>query len=443
MNKISLIIKREYLSRVRKKSFIIMTFLGPIIMVALMGLAIWLSLSEENNHQVLVVDETPTGFFMDAFKNTEGVQFFYQQDAIKREELNKSPYDLMLFINEQVITNEIAILHHKKLPSYRTQGYITHQLEEAIENYKLLVNEIPKEKYDAISTKIDLKSQSIQEGEEGERGQYKMELAIVGFGFAVLIYMFIFIYSTQVMRGVIEEKTNRVVEVLISTVKPFQLMMGKIIGIALVGFTQFTLWVALTAVLGGVAKGVFMDKITEAAALSQDQIAENLQVGTDGGMGITEDTAYFFNLIDRINFPLLLGMFMFFFLGGYLLYASLFAAVGAAVDNETDTQQFMLPLTAPLIFGFIVAEMALQNPEGPAVFWFSMFPLTSPVVMMIRVAMGFSGENIWELYTSMALLVVTFIGIVALAAKIYRTGILMYGKKITYKELFKWLKHKG
>lgn len=269
MNKIGLIIQREYLSRVRKKSFLIMTFLGPIIIVALMGLAIWLSLNEESEHKVLVIDETPTSFFKHSFKDKEGINFFYDTTSVTREELKESPYDLMLYINEEVITNEVAVLHYKKLPSYRTQGYINRQLEKEIEEYKLLVNDIPKEKYAAISTKIDLKSQSLKDGEEGVEGRYKMELAVVGFAFALLIYLFIFIYSTQVMRGVIEEKTNRVVEVLISTVKPFQLMMGKIIGIALVGFTQFAMWVALTATLGTVAKSMFLDNVYDAQKISE------------------------------------------------------------------------------------------------------------------------------------------------------------------------------
>jgi len=273
---------------------------------------------------------------------------------------------------------------------------------------------------------------------------YKQEQAMVGFAFAVLIYFFIFLYGVQVMRGVMEEKSNRIVEVIISSVRPFQLMMGKIIGVALVGLTQFLLWVVLTFTLFTLFSNVLFPEIANAGSMADAvQATESVaaQASADAGsQALVTDFAEL--VLFRINWPVMILMFIFYFLGGYLLYASLFAAVGAAVDNETDTQQFMLPITIPLIFAFLVAEFALTNPEGAAVFWFSLIPITSPVVMMVRVAMGFEADTIWQLITSMAVLVAGFLASVWLAAKIYRVGILMYGKKVSYKELYKWLRFK-
>ncbi len=245
------------------------------------------------------------------------------------------------------------------------------------------------------------------------------------------------------MRGVIEEKTNHIVEIIISSVKPFQLMMGKIIGIALVGLTQFLLWLILSGVLIFAAQSFIINEKYDASKLMQQQMTSKLmkenatQIPLDASVNDVSD------LLLRINFPLMISMFVFYFLGGYLLYASLFAAVGAAVDNETDTQQFMAPITIPLVFGFIVAEFAIQNPEGSAAFWFSIIPLTSPVVMMVRIASGIDAGDIWQIYLSMIILVATFIFTTWVAGKIYRTGILMYGKKASYKELWKWLFYKN
>jgi ABC-2 type transport system permease protein len=271
---------------------------------------------------------------------------------------------------------------------------------------------------------------------------FKQEQAVVGFGFAVLIYLFIFLYGVQVMRGVMEEKSNRIVEVIISSVRPFQLMMGKIIGVALVGLTQFVLWIILTSVLFTFVVGSIAPELSDAGSMAEKiQITETVAAeSADDTMNQSAVAEMMELIMFRVNWPLMIGMFIFYFLGGYLLFASLFAAIGAAVDNETDTQQFMLPITIPLVFGFIVSEFALSNPEGASVFWFSMVPLTSPVVMMVRIAMGFDSSTIWQLFLSMGLLIAGFLGAVWLAAKIYRVGILMYGKKVSYKELWKWLR---
>ncbi|MFT4770908.1 MAG: ABC-2 type transport system permease protein [Cryomorphaceae bacterium] len=449
MSKISLIIEREYVSRVRKKSFIIMTFLGPILIGGLLSLGVFLGMSDSSIYNVLVVDLTPEialdstyspkPMFVDELKETSQVRFDYTTDGLTNAEFDSTEYTLMLVLREDIMTFPEAEMVFRKLPSMKARSYIKSQVERIIEDNKLIAESIPKEKFDQINTDLNIITVDAEDGSTS----FKQEQAFIGFGFAVLIYFFIFLYGVQVMRGVMEEKSNRIVEVIISSVKPFQLMMGKIVGVALVGLTQFLLWVILTGVLFSVATSIFAPELSNAATMA-DRIQATEQVANEVSKDAMDQAAIGEMaelILFRINWPLMIGMFLFYFLGGYLLYASLFAAVGAAVDNETDTQQFMMPITIPLVFGFIVSEFALTNPEGSMVFWFSQFPLTSPIVMMVRGAMGFDSGSIWELFLSMALLIIGFVFCVWLAGKIYRVGILMYGKKVTYKELAKWLKY--
>lgn len=446
MNKTQLIIKREYLTRVRKKSFIIMTFLGPVIIAGLLSLGIYLGMSDTEEYNVLVVDQTPPisidstataqSLFWNKLKPTSQVKFQYTHDAMSNAEFDSSNYSLMLVIRTDIVTYPEAELVFRKLPSMKARSYIKSQVEKVIETEKL--NSIDRHVYDSIRTDLDLVSVDAKEGGTS----FKQEQAMVGFAFAVLIYFFIFLYGVQVMRGVMEEKSSRIVEVIISSVRPFQLMMGKIVGIALVGLTQFLLWVILSTALFTVASSAFIPDMASSVSST-----EQVQITNEAAQQVSQDPMKQAMINDvgelifnRINWPVMLGLFLFYFLGGFLLYASLFAAIGAAVDNETDTQQFMLPITIPLVFGFLVAEFALSNPAGAAVFWFSQIPFTSPVVMMVRVAMGFDSGNLWQLILSMVILVAAFIGAVWLAGKIYRVGILMYGKKVSYKEIWKWLR---
>ncbi len=441
MGKIGLIIKREYLSRVKKKSFIIMTFLGPILMAGIFTGAILLGLSENTKHEVLVVDKTPGEIFKNRFENSDDMKFHYSKVNMSNKEFEDSPYTLMVYLNDNTLEMDAGELFYKEAPGFATQGKIQHMIEGVMEDYKLSVNKISRDEYEHINTEFNLVTKDINKATDDT---YRELVSVVGFAFAIIIYIFIFVYGVQVMRGVMEEKTNRIVEVLISSVKPFELMMGKIVGIALVGLTQFLLWVLLTSVLSTALPAMFLkDKYSPKSIAEQQvspKVAKELQAKQTKGSDFLEK---FNEVKDRINVPLLVGMFLFYFLGGFLVYASLFAAIGAAVDSETDSQQFMLPITIPLIFGFIVAEMSLMNPGGAAVTWFSIIPLTSPVVMMVRVAQGFDAGNMWQLISSMVLLVLFFVFCVWLAGKIYRTGILMYGKKVTYKELWKWLRYNG
>lgn len=449
MSKINLIIEREYVSRVRKKSFIIMTFLGPILIGGLLSLGVFLGMSDTSIYNVLVVDLTSeittdsTGkakpMFVDELKETSQVRFDYITDGLTNAEFDSTEYTLMLVLREDIITYPQAEMVFRKLPSMKARSYIKSQVEGVIEDNKLMEESIPKEKFDEINTDLEIITVDAQDGSTS----FKQEQAFVGFGFAVLIYFFIFLYGVQVMRGVMEEKSNRIVEVIISSVKPFQLMMGKIVGIALVGLSQIVLWVIFSGLLFSVATSILAPELANAATMV-DQIQATEEVANEiskDAMGQAAISEFMELMMFRIQWPTMIGLFIFYFLGGYLLYASLFAAVGAAVDNETDTQQFIMPITIPLIFGFIVSEFALTNPEGAAVFWFSEIPLTSPIVMMVRVAMGFDSGSIWELILSMVLLIAGFVFCVWLAGRIYRVGILMYGKKVNYKELGKWLRY--
>ena len=312
--------------------------------------------------------------------------------------------------------------------SLSVRGQIENLIENKAEKIKLSEAGIDPQTLKDANIRFELKT--IILGAEGEEATGNAEASLgIGFVSGFLIYIFIFMYGAMVMRGVIEEKTNRIVEVIISSVKPFQLMMGKIVGVALVGLTQFVLWMLLTLVLTSVAEGFVLS--------SPEMMANNFQGSPiEKGMMMNQVSAAF----GGIPLGQLAIAFLFYFLGGYLLYSSLFAAVGSAVDQEADTQQFMLPITIPLVLSFIMMQFIIDNPDGSLAYWFSMIPLTSPIIMMVRIPFGVPTG---ELLLSMGILVTGFIFTTWIAAKIYRTGILMYGKKVSYKELWKWLTYKG
>ncbi|MCX6282623.1 MAG: ABC transporter permease, partial [Bacteroidetes bacterium] len=298
----------------------------------------------------------------------------------------------------------------------------------------------------SVKTTIDVNTIKITD--EGKEEKSYTEISMVlGMFAGILIYFFIFMFGSQVMRGVIEEKTNRIIEVIISSVKPFELMMGKIVGVGMVGLTQFLLWVVLTFGIVTVVTSTFAGKGTNKHTAEQTIIQNATKYNPDNlpfpnsateKKSQNEGVNAVFEALDSVNFPVMIGAFIFFFLFGYLMYGSLFAAIGGAVDSEADTQQFMLPITVPLILSMVMAQFFIQDPTGQVAFWFSVFPLTSPVAMMIRIPFG---VPYWQVALSMGLLVLTFLGTTWMAAKIYRTGILMYGKKVSYKELWKWLRY--
>lgn len=437
MNKIKLIIWREFITRVRKPSFLIMTILGPVLIAGGLLLTTYIASQESTTHHVLVIDKE--GVIGTKLQDSESVKFFIDGQTWSDSSFKSSPYTVRVNLLPNVLNVPQADLYYKTLPSEFAMNTIRNELEKAIEQAKLRDANIDKEAYDRVRKPLDLKKFDI---EKVSTQSFAQERAVIGFFFGYFMFIFIFMYGVQVMRGVMEEKQNRVVEVLISSVKPFQLMMGKIIGIALVGFIQFLLWIIITTTMVVAGTSVLMaDKFNPAALAEQGVTAEVQAELMEREAASGMDQSMVFELIEQVNIPLVLGVFLFYFICGYLLYSSLLAAIGSAVDSETDTQQFMFPVTVPMIVAIIIAQMAVYNPESPAVLWCSLIPFTSPIVMMVRVAMG--SAPVWQLLLSMVLLIGTFIFTTWLAGRIYRTGILMYGKKVSWKEMGKWLFYKG
>lgn len=437
MNKTLLILKREYLTRVKKTSFIVMTILGPLLMAALMITPIVLaSLDSVGKKNIAVIDDT--NWFLGKFEETENMAFHYvfvSVDSAKKLVLD-GRYDILLYVPqpELNIPANAEIYSNRQIPM-TTASYIRNTMSREVETKKLLASGIDPAVIKSARSSINLVTFRLDEDGESKKSYTAVNVAL-GLISSILIYFFIFIFGSQVMRGVIEEKTSRIVEVIVSSVRPFQLMLGKITGIALVGLTQFSLWVVLTAGI----YGIFL-LIYNPADLPQAQMnAGAMLQQTNPAMEGIDQAAVMqvFEVIEAINFKVIIGSFLFYFLGGYLLYGALFAAIGSAVDNEADTQQFMLPVSLPLILGLVISNFIINNPDGSLAFWLSIIPFTSPVVMMVRIPFG---VPYGELVLSMSLLIAGFLFTTWFAGKIYRTGILMYGKKVTYKELWKWLKY--
>lgn len=455
MNKIALIIKREYLNKVKKKSFIMMTIFGPVIFAMLIIGAVMLAASDTTNHKILLADDL--GYFLEdevllyaqnhverpRFKNTESLTYDFRKGMVDpKAELESGAYTAVIQLSEISYTDGKVELFAEKAPSMTLQNRIKNEIEDAMELYRAKKNSIPIETYKSIRQPVEF---SIIKPSEGDKKDHTSERAMFGFAFALVIYMFIFFYGVQVMRGVMEEKTNRIVEVIVSSVKPFQLMMGKVIGIGLVGLTQFVMWVVLTSVISGIGLASYQEKfmsmqMENMQALNQDQAVKQLPNMADVKNMNFEEGNEMLAIVMEIPWIDMIISFIIFFVGGYLLYASLFAAIGAIVDNETDTQQFMLPVTIPLIFAYIVSVMMMNNPEGSVGTIFSVVPFTSPIVMMVKTAIGVS---IWLKLLSIVVLIGSFLGVIWIAGRIYRVGILMYGKKPTYRELIKWIRYKG
>jgi ABC-2 type transport system permease protein len=441
MSKIGLILQREYSTRVRKKSFIILTILMPVLMAGLIFLpAYFASLDDKEVRTIAVYDGS--SIVLGQLESTEFTKYHFipaEEYAKVKDDIKGAGYYGLLVIQPNVLTtNNIQLISDSNIP-FDLKNQIRDKIRSVIERDKMAEvirqTAIPdlEERIKATKTRIEVNT--IKLGESGEAKKSSTEVGMVlGYIFGFMIYMFIFIYGSMVMQGVMEEKQSRIVEVIISSVKPFQLMMGKIIGIALVGLTQIAIWVVLITIIISTAQGLIPGASSTQQA--QDILAQS-QVNVQGDTGQMEEIM---SMIGTINFPLIIGCFIFFFIGGYLLYSSMFASVGSAIDAQEDAQQFMLPITLPIILSIMVMMSAIKNPEGPVAFWFSIIPFTSPIVMMARIPFGVPA---WELILSMVLLVVTFIGMVWVAGKIYRTGILMYGKKPTWKELGKWLSYRN
>lgn len=452
MNKIFLIIKREYLIKVKKKSFLWMTIFGPILFAGMIIGTVLLASSDTTFHRILLVDQLGNmiedevltyenaGMDRPRFQNSERIHFDFRKGVVDpKEELKSGAYTAVVQLTEISYTDGKVEMFADKTPSMTVQNNLKTDIEDALELYRARKNSIPIETYKSIRQPVEI---NVLKPSEGDKRDYTSQKAMIGFGFAIIIYFFIFFYGVQVMRGVMEEKTNRIVEVIVSSVKPFQLMMGKVIGIGLVGLTQFVIWVALTSLISGVGLAAMQKQVIESqkeniAMLNKTGVinAPNMsEVSINSADALGDKVAFLY----EVPWADMIISFIIFFVGGYLLYASLFAAIGAIVDNETDTQQFMLPVTIPLIFAYIVSIMMIENPEGGMGTIFSIVPLTSPIVMMVKTAIGVS---IWMKLLSIAVLAGAFLFFIWLAARIYRVGILMYGKKPTYKELWKWIRY--
>ena len=460
LKKLGIIIQREYLNKVKKKSFLLTTFGVPILFAGVYAVLLFVMLKAEgDSKRIAVIDNS--GIVMEKLENTKLVTFTQlsetDPEAVKNR-LGEYDADILLYISplDSATKSVTATTYAEKPMDMETAEVIERRINDAVEAYRINSYDIPglEQIIEDVHSNVHLTSYTVDE--EGKETISQSEVyMIVSMVLAMALYMFIALFSGMVMSSVIEEKTSRVVEVLVSSVKSTELMFGKIIGVALVALTQFLLWIVLTGMIIGILGGIIgMDKIT--GGMDQSKMEQVQQMSGMGGMGNTLDLESLQAMTDTaavaegptgmeailgtlgsLNYTQLIVSFLLFFLFGYLLYASLFAAIGSAVENEADTQQLQLPVTVPLLLGFFIAFYAFRAPESTIVWWGSMIPFTSPIVMLARLPFG---VPMWELILSIGLLILTFIICAWASAKIYKVGILMYGKKSTFKDLWKWLK---
>lgn len=439
MSKISIIIQREYTQRVKKKSFILTTVLTPLLLLGLMAVMVWVMARDiTTEREIRVIDHS--GLVAGKLEDTGNLRFVPGDKTLEqaRESREEGVFGYLV-VGADIMTrpNDVQLYSYEQ-STMEIDAAIAKQIKSIIEDEKLKQYDI--ENLDRIlaevQTKVSLSTYRIDESTGQEKESSSALSYGIAFVFGFMIYMFIFLYGGMVMQGVIQEKSSKVLEIMVSSVKPFQLMFGKIIGIALVALTQLAIWIVLlvgaSAILGGQLAGEVTPEMTQQMAMGVDmaEMTEGMSSGSSAMMGMLTDAGFILKMM---------FMFALFFIGGYLLYAAMFAAVGSAADNEADTQQLQLPISMPLFLGLVVMYMAIREPNGSLAVWFSMIPFTSPIVMMARLPYGVPA---WELALSLALLYGTFVGMVWIAGKIYRIGIFMYGKKPTWKELLKWVSYK-
>ncbi|MCH5244312.1 MAG: ABC transporter permease [Lentimicrobiaceae bacterium] len=436
-NNTLVVLQREYMTRVKKKSFLIATILVPVLMVGLVFSSAWIANIGGSKTSFAVVDET--GLYADAFVSDEYDTFEYVADTAEAfADMREGKYEVLLWLpagSQDSNRQHIKLFYEKTEPSVTKLDKIETITETRL-RMELLQREsdIDQETFTYINNaKTDIVSQNRKTGERS----YTEVKTILAYVLGFLIYMFIFMFGNMIMAGVIEEKSSRIIEVMISSVKPMQLLMGKVLGLVLVCLTQFLVWIALTSILMlvvGLLAGGSVDA-AQIAAAQTGMPADRMPVGE-----LQEMMMDIQSIVASLHIKQLALFFLVYFLGGYLLYASLFAAVGSAVEKEEDASQFMLPLTVPLIVALVITSNVLQNPSGPLAFWGSMIPFTSPIVMLARIPFGVPA---WELALSIGLLVIGFVASIWVASRIYRVGILMYGKKGSYKEFWKWIRYKN
>lgn len=437
MSKVGLIIKREYLSRVRKKTFILTTILTPLLFIGMIAAVVFITVKNIRNERVVVVDEQ--GILKTNLKNSESVSYQFSNEA-DTSNFKAKGFTAILFaphsgINQTANFKLVSEKSLNRMTNERIEKDISRTLESNMISQELKIDPLL---IDSIKSRAnEVKVDAVKKDELGKLTSSNFDLASsIGYFTAFLIYLTLFIYGVMVMRGVMEEKTNRIAEVMISSVKPFQLMMGKIIGIGAVGLTQFLIWIILIAGLSTVF-GSFLSP----EMMQQVQEAQQGAGGMQQPSPPTEGMAGAIANLSAVNWFVIVGCFLFYFLGGYLFYASLFAAVGSAVNEDAqDAQSLSFPITLPIILGIIIMINAINDPGSSLATWSSIIPFFSPIVMMARIPFGVPDTvPYWELGLSMALLVLGFLFTTWLSAKIYRTGILLYGKKPTWKEMLKWI----
>lgn len=430
MSKLSLIIRREYFTRIRRRSFLLLTLLMPILMVAIVLVPIWLGrISSGENRTVMVVDETH--LYDTLFKSTPKFHFLHEKSV---PQFSNLPDDVEAVVHIKADLSEqpnaLEVLSHKEVQS-DLQNHVSDLLDSAVRQQKIARYGIPE--LDSIVSDMgsNVEISTAKWDKSGETTASSSDVAQgAGFFFTFIIYIFIMTYGGMVMQGVMEEKTNRIMEIMVSSVKPFTLMMGKIIGVALVGITQLCIWAVLGTIIFSVAGGMLGADTASAVATSAPDAATSA--------AMLSGESQIFSAITALPLGEMLLLFVLYFIGGYLFFASIFAAIGAAINSQEDSSQFMSPIILLMLFAMYAAMGSASNTDGPLAFWASLFPLTSPIVMMIRVPFG---VPLWQELLSLALLYGTSLTMVFIAAKIYRVGILMYGKKPTLKDMLRWLKY--
>ncbi len=432
MNKILIIIQREFLKRVRTKGFIILTITMPFIMAALVFVPLWLS-SIENDEQQKVAVIDPTGVYAKALKASKSFAFSAQPVITEKMRSEDSPYDAVVAISGDLVKNngKVTIYSHKEIPG-NMLDYIQSKLNETVQKQKLEATGIAGLDKIIDDVQRDVNMKTVKWSKEGDEQASSTYVAIIVGGiFTLLIYIFVITYGGMVMQSVMEEKTNRIMELLVSSVKPFQLMMGKIIGVMLVGIAQMALW--------GVILSIIMTVASVGFGVSQAQSIAAGQPMPSPTMNMSQDTQELLTAIVNLPYAEIGLMFIIMFVGGYLLYSSFFAATGASINEQEDANQFVVPITMITLFGLYAAMYSIENTDGPLAFWASLFPLTSPIVMMIRIPFG---VPLWQELLSIALLYASAFLMIWIGGKIYRVGILMYGKKPSIKEIIKWMRYK-
>jgi ABC-2 type transport system permease protein len=434
MKKIWIIIEREYLSRVKKKSFIITTFLAPVGFALLFIAAILLSGYGESKKRIAVIDES--GYFKGRIADSKTLYFSFVDTPLRVLELHfrQMNFDGVLHIPVlQNLTNVRGIeFRSDKNLGIKSLQYIEHEIGRVVKDIKLEKSNIDRELVRQLSD-VNVKIKTVIYGEEGGKTGSTLIATALGYIMGLTIYMVMFIYGTQVMRSVMEEKSNRILEIMASSVKPFQLMMGKIIGVGMVSITQFILWAILIFITNLILTAVFSANLAEIQQLAMSQSVNGQEQAPD-----QYEIALALASLKDINFLQIGFLFLLYFLGGYLLYGALFAAIGAASGEEQDSQSLTFIVSLPIIISIFIMMTAIQEPENELAFWGSVIPFTSPVVMPALVPFGVPW---WQIIASLLMLVAGFVFTTWLAAKIYRVGILMYGKKITIKELIRWLSY--